>query len=314
MSNPFNSILTNGSKSVGSSSGQKTSLNIERFEKSYASIYDEYKAASTELRAISTDAKAELTKEVEATEKKLKSEMKKAALKSFLTSAATQLPNLATSITALLGTAKNTKAGDTSNLQQMETQLSTAKDQVNTYNLAIKAATSEKETAEKTIAEQTPISQQQQRLIDQYKNQEETLQASLTNETDSQLVAAKSEKKEAEQMDIMKTDPATGQLKESSTLKQQRDAKISAANQKIEERKQQLENEIAEAKRNKDAAIKAKESADNLIKEAEQKLTESKNTITSLTPRRDKLNNEIQQLTTEIARIKGTPQTEPETK
>lgn len=314
MSNPFNSILTNGSQSVGSSGGQKTQLNIERFVKSYASIYDEYNAASTELRAINTDAKAELTKEVEETEKRLKKEMKKAALKSFLTSAATQLPNLATSITALLGTAKNTKAGDTSNLQQMETQLGTAKDQVNTYNLAIKAATTEKETAEKTIAEQTPVSQEQQRLIDQYKNQEETLQASLTNETDSQLVAAKSEKAEAEQMNIMETDPTTDQQKESPTLRQQRDARIAEAERKIEERKQALQTEIAEARKNKNAAIEAKATADNLIKEAEQKQTEAKNTIASLTPRRDKLNTEIQQLTTEISRIKGTSSTEPDTK
>lgn len=329
MGNPFDSISTKGSQSVGASGGQRTQLNIERFVKSYASIYDEYNSASAELRAINTDAKAELTKEVEATQKRLKSEMKKAALKSFLTSAATQLPALATSLTSLLGTAKTIKAGDTSasttkTVEQMQQELTTAKEQVSAYDQAIKSATAEKTTAEETITEQARVSTEQQKLKDQADTDIATENTNIQKAKDDitkaegYIATATTNLNEAQNRVI--TDDPTGALQRQKTqdinnataeLKRAEQAKADA-----EQAKKQAETKKEQAEARRKEAIENKNKADNLKAEAEAKKKEAQTTITTLTPKRDKLKTEITQLESEIARIQGskTTKAEPSTK
>lgn len=325
MGNPFDSILTNGSQSVGSAGGQRTQLNIERFEKTYASIYDEYSAASAELRAINTDAKAELTKEVEATQKRLKSEMKKAALKSLLTSIATKVPAAATSLASLLGTAKTIKAGDTSasttkTVEQMQQELTSAKEQVNAYNQAIKSATDRKTTAEESITKNTQVSTEQQKLKDQADTDIATENTNIQKaegdikKAEGDIATATANLTEAQNRVI--TDDPTGDLQRQKTqdinnataeLRRAEQAKADA-----EQAKEQAETKKEQAEARRKEAIETKNKADNLKADAEAEKKEAQTTITTLTPKRDKLKTEITQLESEIARIQGTKTTKPE--
>lgn len=308
MGNPFEKISAENAKLRENYGGSSTSLNIERYAKSYSSIYDEYASVSSELRGISSDIKAEMEAETKRTEKELQKQQNKAALFSFINTAATQLPQIVTGITSLINTAKGVKTGDTSGLQNLEQKLTQAKQQSTTYGNTLNEANSQKPTYEQQVKDQEAERVKQQGLYDKYKQQEEDLQASLDNGTDSQLAAANKELTEAKNMKTTKkVRNAQGQIKEveDATLKANKEQKIKDANDKIEKRKQELKEAIAKAKADKEAAQKANAAAIQARDEAQAKVDELKKKINEITPQKTKLDNEIKQLEAEVQRIKG---------
>lgn len=323
MGNPFDKIKAENAQlrtNNGNSGG--TSLNIERFTKSYASIHDEYREVSANVRSVSANVKAEMEAETKRIEDEQNKRLKKAALFSLVGTVATQLPQIVTGITSLLSTTKSIKAGDTSasaqsTLQQAEQKLQQAKQQSTSYGQQITEATTQKPQYEQTVKDQEAERIKQQGLYDQYKQQEDTLQASLDNETDSAIVSAKSELADAEKMKTTKTvrDPQTGKTKqvEDASLKEQKEQKIAAARKKIEDRKTALKAEIAEAKKNKETAQRANAAAIEARDNAQLKVDELRDKINELTPKKNKLDNEIQQLEAEIRRIKGDTTTQTQT-
>ena len=314
MGNPFDKIKAENAQIRQSYGGGKTSLNIERFAKSYGSIYDEYADATSKIRSINTaDIKKAMEAETKRTENELASKQRKAAAFSMLTQTLTQLPQVITGLAAVLGKTKNVKAGDNSasaqaTIQQAEQQLQQAKTQQTNYASQIADAERTKGEQSQIVTTQEAERVKQQGLVDQYKQQEKDLQASLDNGTDSVLASANKDLAPAEKMKTTKTvKDKNGKTKqvEDASLKKQKETAIANAKKKIEDRKTALNAEIAKAKANKEAAQKANAAAIEARDEAQAQVDNLKNQINELTPKKDKLGKEIKQLESEIQRIKG---------
>lgn len=305
MASPLDRIEARNIERNKNNGTNSTSLGIERYQKDYASIHDEYASITSEVTSLSTDVKAKMEEETKKTEKELQKKLNRAAVYSFIG----QLPQIATSITSLIQTAKSMKAGDTSGVQNLEQKLAQAKQQSTTYANTLNEANSQKPVYEQMVKDQEQERIKQQGLYDKYKQEEDDLQASLDNGTDAELKSAKDALTKAEAMKTTKTvrDPQTGATKqvEDANLKAQKEKAIKDANEKIEKRTNELKEAIAKAKANKEAAQKANATAIEARDEAQAKVDELKKQINEITPKKTKLDNEINQLTAEIQRIKG---------
>lgn len=312
MGNPFDKIKTETAQ-INANRGIQQNNRVQTWQQSYASIYDEYNAMSADIKSLSVNVQAEIDKEIQETQERVEKQQRNAAILSFVTSASAALPGLVSAISSTISASKAMKAGDTSasaqtKLQQMETQLSQAKTQSADWGRQIADATNAKPTAEQTVKDQETIRVEQQKLFDKYKGEEETLQASLDNETDSQIVAAKGELDRANAMKTTKTvSDGQGGTKEveDPQLKLKKDNQIAAAQRKIEERKAALKAEIATAKENKEKAQRANAEAITKRDEAQEQVNRYKATINDLTPKKNNLDGQIKQLEAEIARLKG---------
>lgn len=316
MGNPFDRIKAETAQIKGADYNSSPALQrtVRTNEESYASIYDEYKAASSDLTSISdVDIKAAMEQEVQDTQDRLNKQMRTQAWISFGQQVATALPGLITSVSSVLTMSKATKAGDTSaagqsTLQQLQTKLTEAKTQSTTWGQQITDATNAKPTAEANVTKYNQESVDQQKLFDEHDGKATNLQNSLDNESDSVIVSAKEELTTAKNMKTKKTvTDAQGNTKEveDPTLKQQKDQAIQAAERKISERKEALKTEIANEIKLRDEARDKKRIADENKARAEEDVTRYKNTINELTPKKNQLDSQIKQMESEIARLKG---------
>ena len=326
MGNPFDKIKAETAQIRGTGYNNQSSgqISVENFKNQYASIYDEYYSTAGEIKQASVDAKAEMEKEVQETQDRLAKQQRTQAWISLGSTLLSTIPTMLNTIAAAkamkTGSAATAGAGQTK-LSQLETALTQAKSDYAAMNKSIADATNAKNGVEQTRIAKKAEETTQQGVVDTASGNAQKVRQSVNDRShakisaaDGQLRTAETNLSNANALPDTIPDPNNPQNQipnqEKTTKVQQAKEEVRLAEEAVKKAEAEAE---AEAKGLEDTAEREKDKL-NTIKEelstAEAQKKEYSDKINDLTPKRDRLGNQIKQLEAEITRIKGDGTTE----
>ena len=325
MGNPFDKIKAETAQIRGTGYNNQSSgqISVENFKNQYASIYDEYYSTAGEIKQASVDAKAEMEKEVQETQDRLERQQLTQSWISLGSTLLSTIPSMLNTIAAAkaMKTGSATAGAGQTKLSQLETALTQAKSEYSTMNKNITDATNAKSGVEQTITAKKAEETKQQGVVDTASGNAQKVRQSVNDRShakisaaDGQLRTAETNLSNAKALPDTIPDPNNPQNQipnqEKTTKVQQAKEEVRLAEEAVKKAEAEAE---AEAKGLEDTAEREKDKL-NTIKEelstAEAQKKEYSDKINDLTPKRDRLGNQIKQLEAEITRIKGDGTTE----